>query len=85
MTWYPDQPSFPQASDIPPNGAGDTVRGHGVKALTRVLVALEHQLRVPGLRIPELHPSVFGATHDPSPVRRESYTEDEILNPYALA
>ncbi len=56
-----------------------------MKALTRVLVALEHQLRVPGLRIPELHPSVFGATHDPSPVRRESYTEDEILNPYALA
>lgn len=31
----------------------------------RVLVALEHELRIPSSRVPELHAAVLGARHDP--------------------
>ena len=49
--------------------------------LTRVLVTLEHQLRVASSRVPELHSSILGAAQDPSAVRGESNTQNKVLQP----
>jgi hypothetical protein len=40
---------------------------------------LQHHLRDTGIRIPELHASILGATHDPFAVRGEADAEHVIL------
>jgi hypothetical protein len=42
-------------------------------------VALQHELRVPGAGVPELHAAVLGAREDPLGVGGERDAEDEIL------
>jgi hypothetical protein len=42
---------------------------------------LQHQLRMPRLRIPKLHPPILTPTHDPTPIWRERHTQHEILMP----
>ena len=42
-------------------------------------MALQHELRVPGARVPELHAAVLGAREDPLGVGGERDAEDEIL------
>jgi hypothetical protein len=45
----------------------------------RILVTLEHHLRDTGIRVPELHASILGATHDPFAVRGKADAEHVIL------
>lgn len=47
--------------------------------LTRVLVALEHELRLASGRVPELHTAVLAARHDPLAIGSECNTEDKVL------
>jgi hypothetical protein len=47
-------------------------------------VALQHELRVPGAGVPELHAAVLGAREDPLGVGGERDAEDEILLPSVL-
>jgi hypothetical protein len=49
--------------------------------LTRVLVTLQHQLRMPRLRIPELHTPILTSRHNPRPIRRQRHAQHEILMP----
>lgn len=42
---------------------------------------LQHQLRRPRLRIPELHPPILRPGQDPIPHRRERHAQHEILVP----
>lgn len=47
--------------------------------LTRVLVALEHELSLASGRVPELHTTVLAARHDPLAIGSECNTEDKVL------
>jgi hypothetical protein len=42
-------------------------------------MALQHELRVTGARIPELDAAVLGARHDPLAIGRQSDAEDKVL------
>jgi hypothetical protein len=42
-------------------------------------VTLQHHLRDPGIRVPELHASILGAAHDPFAVRGKADAEHVIL------
>lgn len=42
-------------------------------------MALQHELRVAGARVPELDATVFGSREDPRSIRREGDGEDEVL------
>ena len=44
-------------------------------------MSLQHQLRRPRLRIPELHPAVLAPAHHPVPHGRERDTQHEVLVP----
>lgn len=46
---------------------------------------LQHQLRMPRLRIPKLHPAILTPTHHPPPIRRQRHTQHEILMPLKRA
>lgn len=47
--------------------------------LTAVLVALEHELCLTRFRVPKLDTTVLRARHDPTSVRSERHTEDEVF------
>jgi hypothetical protein len=47
--------------------------------LTRVLMALQHQLRNSGIRVPELHAAVLGAAENPLAVGCEGNAQHEVL------
>lgn len=42
-------------------------------------MALEHQLRVTGSGVPELHATILRPRHDPMGIRSKGDTEDEVL------
>lgn len=42
---------------------------------------LQHQLRMPRLRVPELHPPILGPAHNPIPIWRQRHRQHEILMP----
>ena len=54
----------------------------GVKRreLTRVFVALEHELRGSSMRIPELDTPIFGSTENPSAIRSKGDAENKVLS-----
>ena len=47
---------------------------------TGILVALKHQLGIPSTRVPELNPTVLGATENPLSVGGQGDAEYEILS-----
>ena len=47
--------------------------------LTRVLMTLQHKLRLTRRRIPELHATVLATRHNPLTVRGERNTENKVL------
>ena len=47
--------------------------------LTRVLVTLQHHLRITGHGIPELDSAILGTTHNPLPIGRQADTEHKVL------
>ena len=50
--------------------------------LTRILVALKHQLAGPGIWIPELHASIFGTTQHPITIWCKGNAQDKVLVPF---
>jgi hypothetical protein len=44
-------------------------------------MTLQHQLRMPRLGIPELHPAILTSRHNPRTIRRQSNTQHEIFMP----
>jgi hypothetical protein len=47
--------------------------------LTRVLVALKHELSLASSRVPELHTTVLATGHDPLAIGSEGNAEDKVL------
>lgn len=56
----------------------------GLGKLTRVLVALQHQLGNTSVRVPELHAAVLGAAEHPVTVRSKCDTKHEILHSWSV-
>ena len=48
----------------------------------RILMALEHELRVAGAGIPELDTTVLGTRQHPAGIGRQSDAENEVLGRY---
>ena len=53
--------------------------GAGRDRYDRVLVPLQHELRVPRAGVPELHAAVLGAREDPLRVGGQGDAEDKVL------
>ena len=57
----------------------ETASGAEIDRDDRILVTLQHQLRLRILGVPELYATVLASRDDPSPVRRDGDGEDIIL------
>jgi hypothetical protein len=66
------------------SGSERAARWAGCHRDDRVLVALQHELRVAGSRIPELYPAVLGSGEDPVSIWGEGNREDEVLTPLSV-
>ena len=58
---------------------GRLEKAKGDHKLTRILMALKHQLAGPGARIPKLHASIFGPTQHPVTIWCKGNAQDEVL------